>query len=104
MLGYDEIVIFCYLISSTSLLILNKLALKVFNFPYTLTYVQLVAFCAVSTAIESGAYLISGRAKYGLFVDSAAVRSFLFPGLIWAMPLAFNMQALSFPFWESFKT
>mmetsp|Transcript_6773 Transcript_6773/g.20262 ORF Transcript_6773/g.20262 Transcript_6773/m.20262 type:complete len:664 (+) Transcript_6773:2241-4232(+) len=96
MQGYDKIVVFCYLISSTSLLILNKLALKVFNFPYTLTYIQLVSFCVVCIAIETGTYLIFGKSKYGLFVDSAAVRSFLFPGLIWALPLAFNMQALSF--------
>lgn len=85
-----------YLIASTLLLILNKLSLVVYSYPYTLTYLQLLFFCVFTICFEVVHILKFGRSRYGVFVSRKVMKTFILPGFAWGLPLAFNMQALSY--------
>jgi hypothetical protein len=88
--------ILSYLCASTSLLIVNKLSLNIFRFPYTLTSLQLLIFCCFTISIELYSIIVTRCGKFGLFRNPKVSLAFLIPGFFWGIPLAFNMQMLAY--------
>jgi hypothetical protein len=80
-----ELSILGYVVVSAVMLNVNKLALQNFDAPYFLTLVQTVVTCVV--------LLVLGCFGFASLSWRHAKR-FVFPGAVWALPLAFNMQAL----------
>jgi len=80
-----ELPILGYVVVSAVMLNVNKLALQNFDAPYFLTLVQTVVTCVV--------LLVLGCFGFASLSWRHAKR-FVFPGAVWALPLAFTMQAL----------
>ena len=77
-----------YLLVSAVMLNTNKLALQTFEAPYLLTLVQTV----FTVLVLSSAACLGGN--FTLSIKNAS--RFFLPGIVWSLPLAFNMQALKY--------
>lgn len=75
-------------------MILNKLCLQYLNKPYTLTWLQLLFFCGATVFVE---LLLKPKSRRrNLILDRKLSSTFLFPGILWSLPLGFSMKALSY--------
>ena len=84
-LAPKDAAVFSYLLISAIMLNLNKLAIISLSAPYFLTFVQTVFSCIV---------LFSVSCTAPMKISTKDACRFFGPGIVWALPLAFNMRAL----------